>query len=272
MKTSVTLALQADSFVAPFRAIEIDQGLQWAVDSGADGVELSIAEPTKIDEESINETLKKLGLEVSTIATGVMVGKGLTFCDMDESVRKAAVRHIKDHIELATKLSGRPNVTIGLARGVGGGTTEQFVQQRLWIEECLSECGAYAQGHGIVLNLEPFVRYESEHLHKTEECVELIEKINCKGAIGVLYDTFHSNVEDADMAGVISDYVKYISHIHFADSNRQLPGEGHIDFDSIMSTINEVGYDKYISLEVTNTPSSYHIIECIDKFISLAKG
>lgn len=72
--------------------------------------------------------------------------------------------------------------------------------------------------------------------------------------VGVLYDTFHSNIEDADMLETIQKLKGRISHVHFADSNRRLPGEGHIDFKAIYNKLVGIGYKGYVSLETLNKP------------------
>ena len=37
--------------------------------------------------------------------------------------------------------------------------------------------------------------------------------------------------------------------IHLADSNRQMPGMGHIDFTGAIRELDEVGFEGYLSLD-----------------------
>jgi sugar phosphate isomerase/epimerase len=39
--------------------------------------------------------------------------------------------------------------------------------------------------------------------------------------------------------------------VHFADSNRQALGRGHIDFQPVVSGMKQIGFDKTIVLECT---------------------
>jgi sugar phosphate isomerase/epimerase len=272
IKTSVTLAYQKDSGVSPFRAAEFEEGLDWACRFGVDAVELSVAQPGAADIATMRRNLERRNLPVSTLSTGVMVADGLTFCDEGASARKNAVRHICSHIDLASGLAGKPAVTIGLARGVGGGNAEMVAKQREMITECLEECCAYASQSGIMLNLEPFNRYESAHLHTSQECAGLIRSLLYKNSIGILYDTFHSNIEDANMTETIKEFGCMFSHVHFADSNRRLPGEGHIDFAAILRALQKTGYDRYISLEVLNVPNREHVRKFAQTFISMVRA
>ena len=38
-------------------------------------------------------------------------------------------------------------------------------------------------------------------------------------------------------------------HIHLADSNRQIPGTGHIDFLGMVRALNEMDYSGYMSID-----------------------
>ena len=37
--------------------------------------------------------------------------------------------------------------------------------------------------------------------------------------------------------------------IHLADSNRQMPGTGHVDFTQVIRELDEIDFDGYLSLD-----------------------
>jgi len=41
--------------------------------------------------------------------------------------------------------------------------------------------------------------------------------------------------------------------MHFADNNRKMPGQGHIDFNMVISALKSINYDRFISFEPTLT-------------------
>ncbi len=53
----------------------------------------------------------------------------------------------------------------------------------------------------------------------------------------MMLDTFHMNIEEADICLSMEKYVKKLGYFHVADSNRLYPGAGHIDFSSIVLTL-----------------------------------
>ncbi len=253
IKTSATIPLQHDTPFSPFSACKFGEGIRWVKDSGFDGVELVVAEPEKVDAGGLNALLEGLGLEVSTLATGQSFGlEGISLVDGNRENRERAVQKLFGHIDLSVRLAGRPNVTVGLLRGVGD--VRKKAELMPILRETMLRCARYAAKKQVRINFEPINRYEAALVNSTREGAEFLHSIGDPESVGILYDTFHSNIEDADMAEAVGRYAGKISHVHLADSNRALPGDGHIDFAAIFRRLRESGYAGYVSLETLNLP------------------
>lgn len=257
IRRSASLSIQYDSPFSPFPAARFLEGLAWAQQAGFHGVELIVCRPALVDPAAIGAQLARHGLAASTLSTGQAVGMdGLSMTSPDEGVRLAARHRLFEQVDFSAEL-GRPNVTIGLLRGKGGPLPRE--QELVLLRAELREVAGYAARKGVVINLEPINRYECALLNSAESAYELIRAIGDPESVGVLYDTFHSNIEDADMLATIDKIGRKISHVHLADSNRRLPGEGHIDFPGIVRALEAAGFRGYASLEVSNIPSAEHI-------------
>lgn len=271
IKASVSLTLQKDSPFTPFRAERFEAGLQWAERLGFDGVELIINRPEEVDGPALFDRISRHGLTVSTIATGQMMGDGIIFCSGDKEIRKAAVERINRHTDLSAEL-GFPHVTVGLARGKGSPDPQERIAQRRLVAECLKYCSDYAAGKNVRINLEPINRYETFLLNSVKDTAAMIDEIQAAPVVGILYDTFHSNMEDADMFEAIRRYGGNFSHVHFADSNRMVPGNGHIDFAGVVSALRGVGYGDFVSLECLNLPDETFVLEHASAVCALARA
>ena len=259
IKTSASITIQYDNPFSPFLGNEYKRGFSWAKDCGFDGVELIVSDPNLINVSEIGNAIETLGLKVSTIATGQAGAlEGLFMTSPIEYVRKAAMQRIMDDIDFSFELGG-PNVTIGLLRGHGGLSPRERDYELLKIE--LLKAANYAAKKGISLNFEPINRYECKMLNSTAETYSFLSEIGNPENVGILFDTFHSNIEDANIVQAIKDAADKLIHVHFADSNRRLPGEGHIDFPSVYACLKENNFNGYISLEVFNIPNRDHIIK-----------
>ncbi len=69
-------------------------------------------------------------------------------------------------------------------------------------------------------------------------------------------DTFHMNIEEADIEASIRACGDRIFHFHVADSNRWYPGAGHLRFDSILNALYGTGYTGYVSGEWMPMPDA----------------
>lgn len=255
IKTSVTLTFQDDTKFSPFPAVDFKNGLEWVKRLGFDGVELAVHHPETVDVKWLRECLRTYRLEVSAISTGQMLGEGLVFCSAKREVRQKAIERICRHIDLSTAI-GFPNVTVGLARGVGNpdASREEHLEQLRFVSDSLQRCAEYAEGKKVRINLEAINRYETSLLNSIKETASFLRQANVIPAVGILYDTFHSNIEDRDMYAAIDRYGPLFSHVHFADSNRGVPGSGHIDFSAVVSHLKHVDFSGFISLECLNLP------------------
>ncbi len=259
MKCSTSLSIQYDNSFSPFPGREWVQGLQWVKDSGFDAVEIIVSDPELLDWKAVQRELGRQNLLVSTISTGqAAVLEGLSMMTASREIREAALKRLRADIDFAVEL-GRPHVTIGLIRGRGGSLS--FEMEHSLLLDSMKKIGEYAARKDIILNLEPINRYECVHLNTSLSGLAFLEELGRPEHVGILYDTFHSNIEDVDMAEAIRQLKGHITNVHIADSNRQLPGEGHIDFCVIREALEESGYEGYVALEVLNRPGGQHIVE-----------
>lgn len=259
IRRSASVSVQFDNIFAPFPGKEWKKAFRWVKDSGFDAAELILSDPGLLDTDAIRRELDALELGVSTISTGQAVGmENIYMCAGSRLVRQLAQERLMRDIDFAEKFD-RANVTVGLIRGRGGELSPQLEEEFLIRE--LAVVAEYAAKKNIVINLEPINRYECKLINSTEDGYRLLEKMGFPENVGILYDTFHSNIEDADMLQAIRSFGSRFSHVHIADSNRRLPGEGHVDYAAIMATLKEIGYQGYISLEVLNNPSAAHVAE-----------
>jgi len=120
------------------------------------------------------------------------------------------------------------------------------------------------------LTLEPVNRYESNFINTLQEGAEFIDRIGVSN-IGLLADTFHMNIEEVSIYESIRQSKNYITHVHFADSNRWAPGYGHLDFQKIVETLKEINYQGYISAEILPLPDQDSAAEMTIKTLNQVK-
>ena len=112
----------------------------------------------------------------------------------------------------------------------------------------LSELTRFSKDFGVYLLLEPLNRYSTPFCCNTADAMFVTSNLN-NDYFSILLDTYHMNIEEIDFSDSIIKSKNFLKHIHFADSNRKMPGLGHINFNSILKTLRKIQYNNYIGLE-----------------------
>ncbi len=214
MKLSIVLSTQPAQFEAATFKGDLETNLVQIASLGYDGVELAIRDPKLIDLDVLDELMRAHGLSVPAIGTGQAWGEeGLSFTDPDLEIRSAAIERIKSHVPVASHFGAV--IIIGLIRGIVKSGVNH-AQAMGWLVEALRECSDAARPQGVRLALEPINRYETTLINNTIEGLDLIERVGADN-FGLLLDTFHMNIEEADIEASIRACGERIFHFHVAD-------------------------------------------------------
>jgi len=98
------------------------------------------------------------------------------------------------------------------------------------------------------LLLEPLNRYEMHLMNRIEEGTRIAREVGSPN-VSVMADFFHMNIEEADLHATLRENAGQIDHVHLADSNRKLPGQGHMPYGDYFRTLREIGYNGVAALE-----------------------
>lgn len=102
--------------------------------------------------------------------------------------------------------------------------------------------------YGVSLAVEPLNRFETFFLNTAADAARLCDEVN-HPSIGVLLDTFHSNIEEKTIVDAVEVLGKHIHHVHTCENDRGIPGSGHVDWSGLMSALHRVGYDHWCVIE-----------------------
>lgn len=264
IRFSATLTCRYDALFSPFSVAEFDKGLAWLAESGFDAAELCINDYDGINVPALKRSLDRYGLGCTTIATGQARKRdGLSLMSLDPAVTERTRQRLYQHIDVAALLGSQ--VTIGSLRA-----TDRPLDQRAYIDalaEAMAPCVEYARKQGVTLILEALNRYEISHLHSAVDMMAYMEHSDAPDNVGVLWDIFHANIEDPTFDGAIATLGSRLRHVHLADSNRQVPGYGHLPITEIYQALKRAGYDKAISLECFCLPSVETLLTEMGPFI-----
>jgi D-psicose/D-tagatose/L-ribulose 3-epimerase len=212
---------------------------------GYDGVELPIFDMDVARFEKVGKELSRLELGRTAVTICTDTENPIS---PDKAIREAALARLKKAIDCCaaagvTHLCGPIHSAIGSFSGQGA-TADEWN----WGKETLTQAADYAQKHDITLVCEYLNRFECYFLTCAADDAKFCREINHPN-LKMMYDTFHANIEEKDLAAVMKGCWDQVVHVHISENDRSTPGEGHVDFDTTFKMLKELKYDGWLMVE-----------------------
>jgi len=252
MRLAYTISASATRFAAVGQTSDVHATLRFLAGLGFDGIELAIRDPALVSVDAIADTVQSLGVVVPAIGTGqAYLEEGLALTSPDAAVRERTEARLVAQIPGAARLGAL--LIVGLIHGpVPPGERRAQAEERL--VSALGRLARAARGRGVRIVIEPINRYESNWLNTVGEVVALIGRLG-EDNVGVLPDTFHMNIEEANPVAALGEAGSRLWHFHVADSNRRAPGWGHLAFRGYLDVLSGAGYAGCVSAEIVQHPT-----------------
>ncbi len=225
------------------RAEPIDVTIRRLARYGYKSIEIS-GEPEVFDTKELRKQLADNGIACWGAVSLMFEGRDLIHAD--EAVRATSITYLNECITMVKELDGYEMTIVPSQVGkVAAMDTPE--QEWAWAVESLKEVYVHAQKEGIRMALEPLNRFETNFLNRADQAMLLAEEVgpDC----GVCIDTFHLNIEEADMIEAIKSSKERLVDFHVADNNRMACGMGSLDWPLIIGTLKEIGYDGAVTVE-----------------------
>ena len=174
--------------------------------------------------------------------------RGLSLISDDPDVRRRTVEHLRDSIRAVADAGAR--LIIGpLYCPVGElpGRRRTADEWQHAIEGYQSITDTLVE-NDVTLALEPLNRFETYFLNTAADGVMLCDAVN-HPSIGLLFDTFHANIEEKNVADALRLAAPHLKHLHTCENDRGIPGSGHVDWPSVFQAIHDLKYDGWLMIE-----------------------
>jgi len=67
--------------------------------------------------------------------------------------------------------------------------------------------------------------------------------------VGILFDTFHANIEEKSIAEGYRTVGRHLRHVHTCENDRGIPGSGHVEWPAVFQALRELKYDAWLTIE-----------------------
>ncbi|MGI6180483.1 MAG: TIM barrel protein [Agathobaculum sp.] len=228
----------------------VKQAAEW----GYDALEIHVIEAGDFPLQLMKDALARYGVRISAIVTGqIFTRRHRCITSPDPNNRAAAMAEVRDYIDIAAELGATDGIVIGWIKGDRPDSRQEEFDRLL--ADQLRVLGEYAATKGQRILVEVINRYETNLFTTAAELRAFLDKWDLPNC-WIHMDTFHMNIDEADMAAAIRTAGSKMGYLHVADSNRLYPGAGHLNFAEVFAALKEIGYRNTISVECIPEPDS----------------
>jgi len=213
---------------------------------GYDGIEIPVFEGDTAHFEKLGKAIKDNGLACTAVT--VIPDEEHNPISAEPTHRQGAVEYLKWAIECSEALGAE--VLCGpfyqpLGVFSGQAPTRDEKQRAAEVHAKAAELAAKAD---LTLAVEFLNRFECYLLNTMADAADYVKLVNHPN-LGVLFDTFHANIEEQDPVGCISQHIDVVKHVHISENDRGTPGKGHIDWPGTFKALASGGYDGWLVIE-----------------------
>jgi D-psicose/D-tagatose/L-ribulose 3-epimerase len=164
----------------------------------------------------------------------------------DPAMRASSVDYLKSCVTMVKELEGKVMSIVPSEVGKVKAMASPEEEWQ-WAIEGLKEVYDHCRTEGVMMALEPLNRFETNFLNRHDQALLLAKAV--APDVGVCLDVYHMNQEDANMFKAMQNAGNKLYDLHVADNNRMACGQGAIDWERLLKTCKEIGYDGSLTVE-----------------------
>jgi D-psicose/D-tagatose/L-ribulose 3-epimerase len=213
--------------------------------AGFDGVEIPVFEGDEAHFRRIGQELKNQGLACTAVTICTAENNPIS---PDAAVRRKGLDHLKWAIGNVAAMGGE--VLCGpyhSALGVFSGNPPTEDEKKR-AADVLRAAAEEAQKANVKLAIEYLNRFECYFLTTAADAKDLVKRVN-HPSFRMMYDTFHANIEEKDIAKTIAGVIDSVIHVHVSENDRGTPGTGHVHWAETFQALRKGGYDGWLVIE-----------------------
>ena len=211
---------------------------------GYDGVELPMFN-LDLDYAALGKHLDSLGLQRTAVTIRNEEDNPIS---PDAAVRQKGIELTKKTLDRCAEagvetLVGPYHSAIGIFSGAGP-TEDEWK----WGVDSMRQVAEHAGSVGVKLGVEALNRFECYLLNCHGDSAKFVREVDHPNCC-MMYDTFHSNIEEKCISDAINAGGDKLIHIHISENDRSTPGQGGVNWQSNFDAIAKSGYDSWLVIE-----------------------
>ena len=240
-----------------FEGWAIEDVFDYAGAIGYDGVEIapftladSVDDIPGSRRDEIRAAAEKAGVEIIGLHWLLIKPEGLYTNHVDDDIRNRTRDYFQSLVRFCGDLGGKVMI-IGSPkqRNVQPGWDYDETWERT--KNVFHDCLPLAAENDVTLCIEALSPAQTNFIQTAAEARRMVAEIDHPN-FQTMVDVCSGSSETAPPAQLMRETKDQLWHVHVNDANQRGPGFGETDFVSVMRTLREIDYQKYVSVEVFN--------------------
>ena len=126
-------------------------------------------------------------------------------------------------------------------------TSAERAERYAEFRRALLPVAEYAGERGVTIGVEALNRYETSLVNTIEQALHLIDGLPSN--VGIMIDTYHMNIEEADPYEALLRAGRNIKHVQVSGTDRGAPGADHFDWARFFAVLGDTGYRGAVCIE-----------------------
>lgn len=237
------------------RDMDFPSQCRFARECGYDGLEVAPFTLGSAPHELSRDQRRELraiaageGVEIAGLHWLLSVPAGLSITSEDDAVAAQTLQVGQRLVDLCCELGGSYLVHGSPAqRRLSPGREIEGRGRAIAYFAAVAEA---AESAGISYILEPLARADTALINSVEEALTLIGEVG-SDALGTMIDCYAAASNGEDVPALLQRWLPQgvIRHLHFNDVNKRGPGEGSLDFASILDMLRRLDYSGTTAVE-----------------------
>lgn len=238
-----------------FETWEIEEVFDYAAQVGYDGVEIapftlapSVEDVTAARRREIRQAAAAAGIEIVGLHWLLVSPEGLYVNHPDEAIRRRTADYFRALIRFCGDLGGQVMII---------GSPKQRNVQPDWdaadtwkrTRDFFAALAPLAAECGVYLCIEPLSPEQTNILTTAEEARRLVREVD-HPHFRTMVDVCSGSSEGRPVEQLLRESGDLLYHVHVNDANKRGPGFGDSDFVGVVRALRDMGYERYLSVEV----------------------
>lgn len=194
---------------------------------------------SKADKQMLLDTAKRENL---TFNYSGGFGPDMDICSDSAEVREKGIAHLQNLARLISEMQEGAEFA-GAITGAFRDTLAGREKEHCWENSvnCMREGMKAAEDRGILFSIEVLNRFEHFLVNTCEDALRYVDEVGSPN-LKILLDTYHMNIEEDSLGDAIVKAGDKLGLFHIGENNRRPPGNGHIEWDEVVSALKQIDY------------------------------